>query len=125
MADRALGATGEVRAIAHLHRAVAADDLAPHLVAIGGVDEGLDLHDRATARGEQHEDRIELTLRGARAGAPGHDLHGGVVVVEQPAVDVELMDGHVGHGHRGGQAVRREGIAVDVVHQERLADGGQ
>ena len=124
MADRALGAPGEVGAVAHLHGALAADDLAAHLVSVGRVDESLDLHDRSPQRGEQHEDRVELPLGRARPGAPGHDLHGRVVVVEQPAVDVDLVDGGVGEGSRRGQAVRREGVAVDVVHDERSADAG-
>jgi len=66
--------------------------------------------------------RIEFALRGAWAGATGYHLHGGVVVVEQPAVDVDLVDRRVGESAGCGEPVRREGIAVHVVHDERLAN---
>ena len=122
MSDRALGAAREECAVPHLHGAFATDDLAAHLVAVGGVDEGLDLHEYAAARGEEHEDRVEFAVGCAGPGPSGHDLDGGVVVVQQPAVDVDLVDRGVGQRARGRQPVRREGIAMRVVDDQRLPD---
>ena len=51
MADGALGPAGEIGTVAHLHGALAADDLAAHLVSVGGVDEGLHLNKHSATRG--------------------------------------------------------------------------
>jgi hypothetical protein len=49
-------------------------------------------------------------------------LDGDVVVVQQPAQDVDLVDDRVRDGHVGGVAVAHRPVPVGAVHHERVSD---
>ena len=120
--------TGGTRAADHsvgigqLHGAVLADDLALDVIAVAVSN--LNFHvDKAAVLGtHQHDLGVVIALVGVGALTDLDALHVLILVAQQPAADVQLVDGHVGDAVLGLEARALSNVAVAALDQQGLAD---
>ncbi len=98
-----------------------ADRLGLHLVAEPAVDEDLDVGERPAVGLQDDELRIAQSFRGAGGRGRAEHRHGGDLVAQQPAGDVDLVGDGVADQHGAGEEVRAGHVAVAVVQHQRPA----
>ena len=117
--------TGCVRALDNRIRirqvdcALLADDLTLDVVTVSVRNLNLYVNTRSGLGFQQHDLRVVVTLGRARGLAHLEHLTALILIAEQPAAYVQLMDCNVGNTHLGLEAVRLRHVAVARVNHQR------
>ena len=117
--------TGCVRALDNRIRirqvdcALLADDLTLDVVTVSVRNLNLYVNTRTGLGFQQHDLRVVVTLGRARGLAHLEHLTALILIAEQPAAYVQLVDCNVGNAHLGLEAVRLRHVTVARVNHQR------